>query len=48
MTVGLNEYLFLSAVLWQGIRDRCRARSQGLYELKGKGRLELVECEGID
>jgi len=40
--------VFLSAALWQPIRDRCRARSQGLYELKGKGQLELVECEGID
>lgn len=40
--------VFLSAALWQPIRDRCRARSHGLYELKGKGQLELVECEGID
>jgi class 3 adenylate cyclase len=40
--------VFLSAALWQPIRDRCRARSQGLHELKGKGQLELVECEGID
>lgn len=39
--------VFLSAALWQRIQDRCRARSQGLYELKGKGPLELVECEGI-
>jgi adenylate cyclase len=40
--------VFLSAALWLPIRGRCRARSQGHYELKGKGRLELVECEGID
>lgn len=40
--------VFLSAALWRGISDRCRARSQGFYELKGKGQLELVECEWID
>jgi class 3 adenylate cyclase len=40
--------VFLSAALWQPVSDRCRARSRGLYELKGKGPLELVECEGID
>ncbi|MGF6227233.1 adenylate cyclase [Inquilinus ginsengisoli] len=40
--------VFLSAALWLPIRGRCRARSQGHYELKGKGQLELVECEGID
>ncbi|WP_026872538.1 adenylate/guanylate cyclase domain-containing protein [Inquilinus limosus] len=40
--------VFLSAALWRRIQDRCRARSRGFYELKGKGPLELVECEGID
>jgi class 3 adenylate cyclase len=40
--------VFISAAEWAPIRDRCRARSQGCYELKGKGWLELVECEGLD
>jgi len=38
---GVNA-VFISAPLWSGIQDRCRARSQGFFELKGKGRLELV------
>jgi adenylate cyclase len=36
--------VFMSGATWMRIRDRCRARSQGLFELKGKGSLELVEC----
>ncbi|MDR6288019.1 MULTISPECIES: adenylate/guanylate cyclase domain-containing protein [Inquilinus] len=44
---GVNA-VFISEPLWSGIRDRCRARSQGFFELKGKGRLELVECDGVD
>ncbi|MGK9165741.1 response regulator [Inquilinus limosus] len=43
-----SNSVFLSAALWRRIQDRCRARSRGFYELKGKGPLELVECEGID
>ena len=44
---GANA-VFVSAAEWAPIRGRCRARSQGFHELKGKGRLELVECEGMD
>jgi class 3 adenylate cyclase len=36
--------LFMSDAVWLHIRDRCRARSQGRFELKGKGDLKLVEC----
>jgi CheY-like chemotaxis protein len=44
---GVNT-VFMSSPMWMRIRDRCRARSQGLFELKGKGKLELVECYEID
>ncbi|HLI13907.1 MAG TPA: adenylate/guanylate cyclase domain-containing protein [Alphaproteobacteria bacterium] len=40
--------VFMSSVAWMRIRDRCRARSQGLFELKGKGSLELVECYAVE
>lgn len=36
--------VFMASPVWMRIRDRCRARSRGLFELKGKGTLELVEC----
>jgi adenylate cyclase len=33
-----------SAATWRRIRDRGRGRSLGLVEVKGKGRIELIEC----
>ena len=34
----------MSTAIWMRIRPRCAARSQGHYDLKGKGRVEIVEC----
>ena len=39
--------VFMSDAVWIRIRDRCRARSQGKFELKGKGNLDLVECYNV-
>jgi adenylate cyclase len=36
--------VFMASPVWMRIRDRCHARSHGLFELKGKGTVELVEC----
>ena len=40
--------VFMSDAVWLHIRDRCRGRSRGRFELKGKGNLELVECYDIE
>ena len=29
---------------WLQIRNQCRSRTRGLVEMKGKGRVELIEC----
>ncbi|MGH6981860.1 MAG: adenylate/guanylate cyclase domain-containing protein [Stellaceae bacterium] len=39
--------IFMSSLGWMRIRHRCQAKSHGSFELKGKGRLELVECLSI-
>ena len=39
--------VFITSVEWMRIRSRCRARSHGAFDLKGKGRIELVECLAI-
>jgi DNA-binding response OmpR family regulator len=36
--------LFMSSLVWMRIRGRCQARSHGVFDLKGKGSIELVEC----
>ena len=33
-----------SAAAWHRVRDRGRGRSLGFVEVKGKGRIELIEC----
>lgn len=37
----------LSADSWQHVRSRCRGTSQGFVELKGKGSIELIECQAL-
>ena len=37
----------VSDVVWRQVRNRCRGRAVGYTDLKGKGRLELVACEGM-
>jgi adenylate cyclase len=34
----------MSAPTWLAVRNRCRGRSRGSVEFKGKGKVELVEC----
>jgi adenylate cyclase len=34
----------MSAPTWLAVRNRCRGRSHGFVDFKGKGRVELVEC----
>jgi class 3 adenylate cyclase len=36
-----------SAATWHRIRDRGRGRSLGFVEVKGKGRIELIECQEL-
>ena len=36
----------MTAATWTRIENRCRGRTRGSVELKGKGELELVECLG--
>jgi class 3 adenylate cyclase len=38
----------VTAPTWMGLRGRCRGTSQGFTELKGKGRVELIECHAVD
>jgi adenylate cyclase len=37
----------MSSLEWMRIRSRCQAKARGAFELKGKGRIELVECLAI-
>ncbi len=39
--------VFMSSLVWMRIRSRCQAQAQGLFDLKGKGSIELVECLAI-
>ena len=36
-----------SGATWHRIRDRGRGRSLGFVDIKGKGRIELIECQGL-
>jgi adenylate cyclase len=38
------DTVVMSASTWLAVRSRCRGRSHGLVEIKGKGPVELVEC----
>ena len=35
----------ISDAAWRQVKDRCRGRSVGFVELKGKGPVELIECQ---
>lgn len=37
----------VSAAAWPHLRDRCNGRSSGFVDLKGKGSLELIECQQL-
>jgi len=37
----------MSNAVWMRIRSRCEAQSRGLFDLKGKGSIELIECLAI-
>jgi adenylate cyclase len=39
--------VIVTGAAWMKIRDQCRGRSQGLVEIKGKGKLELIECAEV-
>ncbi len=36
-----------SGATWHRIRDRGRGHSLGFVDIKGKGRIELIECQGL-
>ena len=36
-----------SGATWHRIRERGRGRSLGFVDIKGKGRIELIECQGL-
>jgi len=40
--------VLVSATLWRNLGDFCLGSSKGMVELKGKGALELVQCEKSD
>lgn len=37
----------VSASTWLAVRNRCRGRSRGFFDFKGKGAFELVECTEV-
>ena len=37
----------VSAAAWPHLQDRCNGRSSGFVDLKGKGSLELIECQQL-
>ncbi len=37
----------VSDATWRQVKDRCRGRSFGFVDLKGKGRVELIECQQV-
>lgn len=37
----------VSAAAWPRLRDQCHGRSSGFVDLKGKGSLELIECQQL-
>ena len=39
--------VLISDAAWRQVKDRCRGRSFGFVELKGKGRVELIECQQV-
>ncbi len=39
--------VLLSDPAWRHLHDRCRGSSKGLVDLKGKGRLELIQCQEL-
>jgi adenylate cyclase len=39
--------VFMSSLEWMRIRSRCQAKTRGAFDLKGKGRIELVECLAV-
>jgi class 3 adenylate cyclase len=39
--------VLVSGAAWPRLREHCRGRSIGVVPLKGKGKLELVECQGL-
>ncbi len=36
-----------SGATWRRVRDRGHGRSLGLVDVKGKGQIELIECQGL-
>jgi adenylate cyclase len=36
-----------SGATWHRIRERGRGRSMGFVDIKGKGRIELIECQEL-
>jgi adenylate cyclase len=39
--------VLVSSSLWLHLQDHCRGRTNGFVDLKGKGSLELVECQEV-
>ncbi len=39
--------IFMSSMTWMRIRNLCQAKSHGAYDLKGKGKMDLVQCLAI-
>ncbi len=37
----------VSDATWRQVKDRCRGRAFGFVDLKGKGRVELIECQQV-
>ena len=37
----------VSGSVWPYLRERCRGRSCGFVDLKGKGGVELIECHEV-
>ena len=39
--------VFADGSIWPHLGERCRGRSCGFVELKGKGGVELIECDEV-
>jgi adenylate cyclase len=46
-SLGIPNAITLSEEAWRQVADRCRGRSLGRLEVKGKGRLELFQFEAF-
>ena len=45
--LGAPGHVVMTYDAWLGVQDDCEGRSMGQLEVKGKGKVEIVECYGL-